>query len=555
LVTGASSGIGAAAARLLRERGFEVFGTSRRPEQLGVGLPDIRWIPMDICDEDSVREGVAQVLSAVPRLDALVCNAGFGIFGSVEEVSIAAAKEQFETNFFGTLRTLRAAIPHLREARRGRIAIVGSIAGRAPIPFQVHYSATKAAVESLAFGLQSELHPLGVQVILIEPGDIDTPFNDRMDWGDTGGHPRVPPEGAAPRGRGVGDPPRAHSPSSPGALRRRRGLLSPPPRPAPPARPTRAATDPLPLPGVTKPRAAFSFSGVIIHRVEFRLSRSQHIRPPAASRSRAVAARDDCKHRLDERGEIPVRKIRIAALAALVALATNVPLAQAAGDDPATPPSQPVDPESRAVAGTVVSTMNVNNYTYVEIDTGGGIVWAAGPTTELKEGDLVFVRDPGPMRDFYSTSLDRRFDLIYFGSSFQVHGRGYTAPMDSAERRPPGEKKGAAVEITGIERAAGGETIGAIFEHKAELVGREVTVRGKVVKSNSGILGRNWIHLRDGTSGPEGNDDLTVTSPTTTTAAEVGDTVLVRGIVAVEKDFGYGYRYDLIIEDATITIE
>jgi NAD(P)-dependent dehydrogenase (short-subunit alcohol dehydrogenase family) len=170
---------------LLRERGFEVFGTSRRPEQLGVGLPDIRWIPMDICDEDSVREGVAQVLSAVPRLDALVCNAGFGIFGSVEEVSIAAAKEQFETNFFGTLRTLRAAIPHLREARRGRIAIVGSIAGRAPIPFQVHYSATKAAVESLAFGLQSELHPLGVQVILIEPGDIDTPFNDRMDWGDT----------------------------------------------------------------------------------------------------------------------------------------------------------------------------------------------------------------------------------------------------------------------------------------------------------------------------------------------------------------------------------
>ena len=184
LVTGASSGIGAAAARLLRERGFEVFGTSRRPEQLGVGLPDIRWVPMDICDEDSVREGVAQVLSAVPRLDALVCNAGFGIFGSVEEVSIAAAKEQFETNFFGTLRTLRAAIPHLREARRGRIAIVGSIAGRAPIPFQVHYSATKAAVESLAFGLQSELHPLGVQVILIEPGDIDTPFNDRMDWGD-----------------------------------------------------------------------------------------------------------------------------------------------------------------------------------------------------------------------------------------------------------------------------------------------------------------------------------------------------------------------------------
>ena len=250
-----------------------------------------------------------------------------------------------------------------------------------------------------------------------------------------------------------------------------------------------------------------------------------------------------------------MRKIRIAALAALVALATSATLAQAAGDDPAAPPLQPIDPASRAVAGTVVSTMNVTNYTYVEIDTGEGIVWAAGPTTELKEGDLVFVRDPGPMRDFYSASLDRRFDLIYFGSSFQVHGRGYTMPTDPAERRPPGEEKGAAAEITGIERAEGGETIGAIFERKAELAGREVTVRGKVVKSNAGILGRNWIHLRDGTSGPEGNDDLTVTSPSTTTAAKVGDTVLVRGTVVLDKDFGYGYRYDLLIEDATVTIE
>ena len=189
LLTGASSGIGAAAARLLRERGFEVFGTSRRPEQLDSDVPDIRWVAMDVCDEDSVRKGFAEVLRAVPRLDALVCNAGFGIFGSVEEVSVAAAKEQFETNFFGVLRTLRAAIPHLREARRGRIAIVGSIAGRAPIPFQVHYSATKAAVESLALGLRNELHPLGVKIALIEPGDIETPFNDRMEWGDTATSP------------------------------------------------------------------------------------------------------------------------------------------------------------------------------------------------------------------------------------------------------------------------------------------------------------------------------------------------------------------------------
>jgi NAD(P)-dependent dehydrogenase (short-subunit alcohol dehydrogenase family) len=115
----------------------------------------------------------------------LVCNAGFGIFGSVEEVSIEAARAQLETNFFGCLRTLRAVIPPMRKAGRGRIALVGSLAGRAPIPFQAHYSASKAAVDALALGLRNELHGTGVTVSLIEPGDIDTPFNDAMQWGDS----------------------------------------------------------------------------------------------------------------------------------------------------------------------------------------------------------------------------------------------------------------------------------------------------------------------------------------------------------------------------------
>lgn len=247
-----------------------------------------------------------------------------------------------------------------------------------------------------------------------------------------------------------------------------------------------------------------------------------------------------------------MRRIRITLLAAAVALATSATLAQAAGDEPAAHPS---DPGSHPVAGTVVSTRNVSNYTYVELDTGEGIVWAAGPTTDVKEGDLVFVYDPGPMRDFYSKTLDRRFDLIYFGSALQVHGRGSAAPTGAAEGRPPGEQREAAEAVTGIQRAEGGQTVGEIFERKAELVGREVTVRGKVVKSNSNILDRNWIHLRDGTSGPDGADDLTVTSPSSSTAADVGDTVLVRGTVAVDQDFGYGYRYDLMIEDASVTIE
>ncbi len=187
LITGASAGIGAATAQHLVRRGFSVFGTSRRPESASERTPSVHWVAMDVGDEASVGAAVEQVLGKVARLDGLVCNAGFGIFGSVEEVDLDAAKAQFDTNFFGVLRTLRAVIPAMREAGRGRIVLVGSLAGRAPIPFQAHYSATKAAVDALALALRNELAPCGVQVSLVEPGDIDTGFNDAMDWAHAAG--------------------------------------------------------------------------------------------------------------------------------------------------------------------------------------------------------------------------------------------------------------------------------------------------------------------------------------------------------------------------------
>jgi NAD(P)-dependent dehydrogenase (short-subunit alcohol dehydrogenase family) len=199
LITGASAGIGAATSRHLLERGFEVFGTSRRPDAAAASAPEVRWIAMDVCEDDSVRSGVAQVLAAVSKLDALVCNAGYGIFGSVEEVSMQAAREQFETNFFGVLRTLRAVIPAMREARAGRIVVVGSLAGRAPVPFWAHYSASKAAVDALTLALRNELHPCGVGVSLVEPGDIDTGFNQAMDWGETRGSAYAQRAGRAER--------------------------------------------------------------------------------------------------------------------------------------------------------------------------------------------------------------------------------------------------------------------------------------------------------------------------------------------------------------------
>ncbi len=188
LVTGASSGIGAATALRLAQHGFRVFGASRRPPEVArdAGGNAITWIQMDVRDESSVEKGVREMLAASPGIDGLVCNAGMGVFGSVEEVSIESAQQQFDTNFFGTLRMLRAVLPHMRRASRGRIVLVGSLAGRAPIPFQGHYSCSKAAVDALALSLRNEVVPYGIFVSLVEPGDIRTAFNDNTRWGEIG---------------------------------------------------------------------------------------------------------------------------------------------------------------------------------------------------------------------------------------------------------------------------------------------------------------------------------------------------------------------------------
>lgn len=180
LVTGASSGIGAASAGLLASEGWRVFGTSRRPPT--AAQSGVEWIEMDVRDEDSVRAGVALASKRAGRLDALVCSAGFGVFGSIEEVPLETARQQFDTNVFGVLSCVRAVLPDFRSRCAGRIVLVGSLAGRAPIPFQAHYSATKAAVDSLAQALRMEVEPFGVAVSLVEPGDIRTAFNDATDF-------------------------------------------------------------------------------------------------------------------------------------------------------------------------------------------------------------------------------------------------------------------------------------------------------------------------------------------------------------------------------------
>jgi hypothetical protein len=111
---------------------------------------------------------------------------------------------------------------------------------------------------------------------------------------------------------------------------------------------------------------------------------------------------------------------------------------------------------------------------------------------------------------------------------------------------------GATVDVSGVAQAEGGKTVAEVFAEKDALAGKPVTLRGKVVKSNVGIMGKNWIHVRDG-SGSDGSNDLTVT--TTTAQPNVGDTVLITGPLVLNKDFGMGYQYDVIVEDAQVTIE
>jgi len=124
--------------------------------------------------------------------------------------------------------------------------------------------------------------------------------------------------------------------------------------------------------------------------------------------------------------------------------------------------------------------------------------------------------------------------------------------MGAVPPHPMPATDAAPVDLAGIARADGGKTVAEVFAEKDALAGKPVTFRGKVVKANSGIMGKTWIHVRDG-SGAEGTNDLTVT--TTTAQPNVGDTVLVTGPVSLNKDFGMGYQYEVIVEDAQVTVE
>ncbi|OLC09446.1 MAG: hypothetical protein AUH41_05290 [Gemmatimonadetes bacterium 13_1_40CM_66_11] len=166
LVTGASSGIGQAIAQLLTERGFNVYGTSRKPTG--------KLIPLDVRSDDSVRA----CIDRVGPIDVLVNNAGYSLMSAAEETSIDEAKAQLETNFFGAVRMVNAVLPAMRKAGAGKIINIGSLAGITAIPFSAFYTASKFAIDGYSEALWHEVRPFGIHVTVLEPGFIHTKIGE-----------------------------------------------------------------------------------------------------------------------------------------------------------------------------------------------------------------------------------------------------------------------------------------------------------------------------------------------------------------------------------------
>ncbi len=267
---------------------------------------------------------------------------------------------------------------------------------------------------------------------------------------------------------------------------------------------------------------------------------------------------------------IPVTLMLVAVLAAC--RGENVrekPVSQSNGPSPgaapqASAPPAPAPPTTN-VTGRILETMDSGGYTYLKLSVSGSEVWAAVNQSKVTKGSTVTVVNAIPMEGFQSNTLHRKFDRILFGTLGAAGTEpaeplpaghpdtsdprlGQMAAQHAAAARGPAD-----VGDIKVSRATGsnGKTIAEIFAGRAVLKDKQVVVRGKVVKFLAGIMGRNWIHLRDGSGSAQRKDnDLTVTTAET---AVVGDVVLIRGTVKTDQDFGAGYAYPVLIEGAHVS--
>ena len=181
LVTGSSSGIGFEISLLLARNGFNTYASMRNLEK-SKSITEIanreklplKVIQLDVNDDISVREAIDRVVEENQRIDVLVNNAGYGLLGALEDLSIEEIKAQFETNFFGAIRVTQQALPVMRKQKNGTIINISSVGGRIGIPGLSAYHSTKFALEGLSESISYELEPFGIRVVLIEPGFIRT---------------------------------------------------------------------------------------------------------------------------------------------------------------------------------------------------------------------------------------------------------------------------------------------------------------------------------------------------------------------------------------------
>ena len=248
-----------------------------------------------------------------------------------------------------------------------------------------------------------------------------------------------------------------------------------------------------------------------------------------------------------------IKRLSISLIMALLLLGCQNESAQSSSEK--TPPAPAQQQAPSGIEGTVASTMDAGGYTYVEVDSQGKKIWIAGPASKVSVGDKVSASGGMLMTNFNSKSLGRTFDEIFFVGAIMTPGAGAAAPVseiDPHSNMPQSTGADSMAPAAGaILKAKGGYTVEELFAKKDSLKGKEVSVRGKIVKANFGIMGKNWYHIQDG-SGKDGTNDITVTSAQ---EAQMGDVILAKANLETDKDLGSGYKYDVILEDAAITVE
>lgn len=219
------------------------------------------------------------------------------------------------------------------------------------------------------------------------------------------------------------------------------------------------------------------------------------------------------------------------------------------------------DKSTNLASGTVIESIDAAGYTYVQVESNTENIWLAGPKTTITQGGSIDVNTRAPMRNFHSKALDRDFPVIYFvdsysGSAVQsapAQTSASTATMDiPAGNQPVTDIKSLVAKNldlkTPVKPAEDGQTIAEIYANKHELSGKLVKVRGKVSKFTANVMNKNWIHIIDGS----GENDLTVITDQLVKPEQM---IVIEGTVLLDKDFGYGYFYELLIDNAKVVIE